>query len=77
MQDNGKESFIVHSYIIDMKWAYNHIDPLGDEPSQLVQHKDYWKHETTLVRKGRCVVTKFRNGKSVTTLPFVIENNSK
>jgi hypothetical protein len=72
IQDNGKESVTVHSFIIDMKWKYNHIGPLGVEPSQLVQHKDYWKHEPTLVKKGRCVVTKFRNGKSITTLPFEI-----
>ncbi len=41
IQDNGKESFIVHSSIINMKWTYNHIDPLGVEPLQLVRHKDY------------------------------------
>ena len=51
IQDNGGESFIVHSSIIIMKWKYNHINPLGAQPSLLVQHKDYWKHEPTLVQK--------------------------
>jgi len=41
IQNNRKESFTVRSSIINMKWKYNHIDPLGAEPSQLVQHKDY------------------------------------
>ena len=57
IHNNGKKYFKVHSSIINMKWTCNHIDPLGVEPSQLVQHKDYWKHEPTLVKKGRCVVT--------------------
>ena len=79
IQDNGKESFTVqHSSIIHMKWKYNHIDPLSVEPSHLKQHKDHWKTRTyPCSKKGRCVVIKFRNGKSVTTLPFVIKNNSK
>ena len=77
IQDNVHESFIVHLSIIDKKWTHNHIDLLGAKPSQLMQHKDCWKHELTLVREGRYVVTKFRNGKLITTLPFVIINNSK
>ena len=32
IQDNGKESFTVHSFIFNMKWTYNHVDPLGAEP---------------------------------------------
>jgi hypothetical protein len=32
IQDNGKESFTVHSSIFNMKLTYNHIVPLGAEP---------------------------------------------
>ena len=49
IQDNGNESFTMHSSIINMKWAYDHIDPFGDKPSQLVKYKEYWKYEPTLV----------------------------
>ena len=41
----------MHPSIINMKWTYHHIDLLGAEPSQLVQHKNYWKHEPTFVQK--------------------------
>jgi hypothetical protein len=34
-----------------MKWAYDHIDSIDAKPSQLVQHKEYCKHEPTLVKQ--------------------------
>ena len=36
------------------------IDPLVVEPSQSIWHKDYWKHEPTLVQKGRCNVNQIQ-----------------
>ncbi len=63
--------------LIHIQSTFNRIDPQGIQPSHLVQHKVYEIHEPILVQKGRCIVIKFRNGKSVTTLPFVIKNNSK